>query len=162
MSFRCAVAMIQAPGFSGTPLSGQEASAEANASCIASSARSKEPETRIKLAMIRPDSCRKTDSAADRISTIQRSSLIGRHLGFRARRQAGQGANFDAAFASLAGGRNLLRPLDGFVQVLAIEDVIASQLFLGLGEGSVCDQRFTVLHSNGGRVSGGAQRLGPL
>jgi len=43
--------------------SGQEASAEANASCNASSAKSKEPERRIRVAMIRPYSSRKTCSS---------------------------------------------------------------------------------------------------
>src|SRR6516164_5141683 len=44
------------------PFSGHWANASANASCMASSARSNEPETLIRLAMIRPDSRRKTDS----------------------------------------------------------------------------------------------------
>src|SRR5258706_8070104 len=123
--------MTHAAGFSGVPLLGQEASAEANASCIASSARSKEPETRIKLAMIRPDSCRKTDSAADRMSAIQRASMTGDRLRFRARGKARQRANLDTAFASLARGRNLRRPLYSLVEILAIEDVIPGQLLLG-------------------------------
>jgi hypothetical protein len=54
------VVVIQAPGLSGTPRSGQTCMATMNASCTASSARSKSPRTRIREAVARPDSCRKT------------------------------------------------------------------------------------------------------
>src|SRR5713101_3469919 len=70
MIFRCATAVIHAAGFSGIPLSGQLERAEVNASCMASSAKSKEPESRIKVAMILPDSCRKIDSATALASAI--------------------------------------------------------------------------------------------
>ena len=84
------------------------------------------------------------------MSAIQRDCVAGYRLRSGARRQAGQGANLDAAFASFAGRRNLRRPLNGFVQVLAIDDVIAGKLLLGLGERPVSDQRFAVLRTNGG------------
>src|SRR5713101_6530619 len=96
------------------------------------------------------------------MSAIHSNSLAGVRLRLRAIRQARQGANLDAAFTSSARRRNLRRPLNGFVQVLAIEDVIPGKLLLCLRERSVCDQRFPVLHANGGRVCGGAQWLSTL
>jgi len=54
-----------APGLSGTPFAGQLATAVANASCIASSARSNDPLIRMSVARMRPDSWRKTESMVD-------------------------------------------------------------------------------------------------
>ena len=51
-----ATRVIQAPGFAGTPSAGQRSSATTNASCTASSAASKSPRTRIRVATARPDS----------------------------------------------------------------------------------------------------------
>src|SRR5215469_14757785 len=150
ISLRCAAVTIQAAGLSGTPLTGQEASAEANDSCMASSARSKEPEMRIRLEMIRPDSCRKTDSATERISCMLRAG-DGRGLGCRARAQPRHRPNFDTPSASLASGRDLGRPLDRFIEILAIDDVISSELLFGFGERPVHDQGLAVLHANRGR-----------
>jgi hypothetical protein len=71
ISRRCATAVIHAPGFSGTPRSGQLASAAANASCIASSAKSNDPEIRMSEAIIRPLSSRNTFSAMALASTAK-------------------------------------------------------------------------------------------
>ena len=62
-SLRWAVVVNHAPGFRGGPSRSQLTAAEANASCKDSSARSNEPEMRIKVAMIRPYSSRKTCSS---------------------------------------------------------------------------------------------------
>src|SRR4051794_432476 len=62
MSLRRAAAVIQAAGLSGIPCEDQSTRAEANASCNASSARSNDCETRIRLAIMRPLSRRKIDS----------------------------------------------------------------------------------------------------
>jgi hypothetical protein len=56
----------QARGFEGTPSRGQCSMAEANASCNASSARSKSPSTRIKVARTRRDSARYVASICSR------------------------------------------------------------------------------------------------
>jgi hypothetical protein len=53
-----AVEINQGRGLSGTPLAGQALKAAANASCIASSARSKSPSRRMSVARMRPDSAR--------------------------------------------------------------------------------------------------------
>src|SRR5438093_12437454 len=68
------MAVIHAAGFWGIPFSGQEVSAAEKASCMASSARSNDPEKRIKVARMRPDSCRKTRSAAAFASVFIRVS----------------------------------------------------------------------------------------
>src|SRR5271156_3172396 len=75
MSLRRAVAVIQAAGLGGIPSVRQLTTAAAKASCIASSARSKECETRIRPAIIRPDSERKTDSTVARWSSIHGRTL---------------------------------------------------------------------------------------
>ncbi len=49
---------IQAPGFAGTPFCGQRSAAIAKASWTASSARSKSPSARIRIATARPNSSR--------------------------------------------------------------------------------------------------------
>src|SRR5437660_5813062 len=160
MSLRWAAAMIQAAPFAGTPRVGQEARAAANASCMASSARSKEPEIRIKPARIRPDSCRNTASAAERMSTISSDGVIRRGLGFARRRYARQRSNLDAPRAALARRRNPRGPLDRLVQVPAIQNVITGELLLGFGERAVSDQCLAVFHAHGGRSGRRRKRLG--
>src|ERR1041385_6401821 len=66
--------MIPAAGVGGKPFSGQEESAEMKASCSASSAQSKEPERRMSVAMILPDSSRKTCSMVSPGSGTERES----------------------------------------------------------------------------------------
>src|SRR5580704_5607719 len=55
------------------------------------------------------------------------------------------GTNLDAAASALAFGRNLTSPVNRLVEVLAVEDVVAAQLFLGLGERAIKSDRFAVL-----------------
>jgi len=71
-SFRWATVVSHAPGFRGVPSLSQFVIAEVRASCNASSAKSKEPERRIKVAMIRPYSSRKTRSSVPLGSGMRR------------------------------------------------------------------------------------------
>jgi hypothetical protein len=57
-----AVRVIHAPGLSGIPSAGQRSRATAKASWTASSAKSKSPRTRMRVATALPDSCRKARS----------------------------------------------------------------------------------------------------
>jgi hypothetical protein len=59
-----AVVTIHAPGLRGTPSRGQRSSAVVNASCTASSASSKSPRTRMRIATACPHSSRKRASTA--------------------------------------------------------------------------------------------------
>ena len=59
-----AVVVSQAPGLAGSPSRGQRSAAIANASWVASSARSKSPRKPIRLARTRPHSSRKTCSSS--------------------------------------------------------------------------------------------------
>src|SRR5579871_5165907 len=149
MSLRCADAIIQAAAFSGTPFSCHAASADAKASCSASSARSNEPEIRIRQARIRPDASRNTASATERKSSIRRCGG-----------QSGQRPNLDAALTAFAGRGDLGGPLDGLVQILAVENVIPRKLLFGLGERAVADQRFSSGDAHRSGSGGGGQRLG--
>src|SRR5258706_375382 len=106
------------------PSLGQCASAEASASCIASSARSKEPETRISPAMTRPNSARKTDSTARSVSPIRSGERRDR-------------ADLDAPLGPAARRRDAPRPVDRLVQVRAFEEVVAPELLLRLRERAV-------------------------
>src|SRR5580658_3349070 len=115
MSLRRAVAVIQAAGLAGTPSACQFMTAAAKASCIASSARSKERETRMRPAMMRPDSWRKTDSTVARWSCIH-----GRTL-----REFANGPDLDTSRNTCAGSGYFGCPGQCFIKVLAVEDVVS-------------------------------------
>src|SRR5438477_6204780 len=123
---------------------------------MASSARSKEPEARMRPAMMIPDSCRKTDSMVARRSAIYAADKLCTRggLSFRA-----DGTHFHAALAASAVGRNLRRPFQRFVKIGAVENVIAGKLFLGLSERTVCHHCFPVLHPHRGGGTTGFERL---
>ena len=78
---------------------------------MASSARSNDPEIRMRLAMILPDSRWNSNSMAARISSMW------------ALAHAGQGTNLDTSFAAPAFCGNLGSPLDGLIQIFAFEKV---------------------------------------
>src|SRR6266404_9174350 len=115
---------------------------------MASSARSKECETRMRPAMIRPDSSRKTASAVARRSSMHCIGLA----------DLPDRPHFNVSRAAATGGRDLRRPLESFVEVLAIEDVISGELLFSLGEGAVSHEDLAVLHTHncggGGRLQG--------
>src|SRR5579864_7234465 len=67
MALNRAVEINHGRGLSGTPLVGHTLSAAAKASCIASSARSKSPSKRIRVARIRRESTRYRESSNSRI-----------------------------------------------------------------------------------------------
>src|ERR1700689_2757545 len=123
MSLRGAVAVIQAAGLVGIPSVRQLTTAAAKASCIASSARSKECDIRIRPAIIRPDSERKTDSTVARCSSIH--GRTGRKLA--------DGTDLDAASPTGTGSGYLGSPGESFVEILAVENVVAGELLFGLG-----------------------------
>jgi hypothetical protein len=54
-------------------------------------------------------------------------------------------ANLDTALTAFTAGGNLLRPLDGVIQVFAVEDVIAGELLFRLGERPIQEYRLTVI-----------------
>src|SRR6185437_2559778 len=113
-------------GLLGMPLVPQCPRAAAKASCIASSAKSKERETRIRLAIIRPDSRRKM------ASTVARSSSIcGRpaHLA--------NGTDFNTARFALTRRRDSCGPFQRFIQIFALENVVSRQLLLRFRERAV-------------------------
>src|SRR5690349_5624648 len=158
-SLRCATEVIHAPGFSGTPFAGQLATAVAKASCIASSARSNDPEMRIKVARMRPDSWRKTDSIVLPVSAIASGSALGQLQLFFHGRNGLQRAYFNATFQSAACRGDLCRPADGFVLVFYVQDVIPRQLLLGLCKRAVSGHMFVVFQADRLGRAGILQRL---
>ena len=106
---------------------------------------------RIKLATMRPDSWRKTASAA------ARAWMGGPAVTDFGR--SGDRADLDAALPSFASGRNSPGPLDGFIQIAALENVVARELLLGFGERAIESDRSAFFHTDGGRERGRFQPL---
>src|SRR5271157_731166 len=149
MSLRRAAAVIQAAGLSGTPLT-QCVSAAVNASCMASSARSNDPEILIRPAMIRPDSRRKMPSTVLRSSSIYAlaySEAFDSGAGFRI---SWMGRTSTHPLAPPARTGNPGRPLECFVKVFALQDVIPGELLLGFRKRPVGHHHLAVLHPDGG------------
>src|SRR5262245_61823570 len=103
-----AVVVIHPPGFGGTPCVGHCSAAIAKASATASSARSMSPRTRIRVAVQRPASRRKTSARS--------SATFG-------------GSNLDRP---LAGRRGLAGPFERGVEIGRFDDPEAAHLLLGL------------------------------
>src|SRR4029450_1488794 len=152
-----AVVTIQAPGLEGTPALGQRSSATRNASWAAASGRSKSPSTRMRVATARPDSCRKTCSTTTPASLCPAAANPPP-------RPLDLGGLHHLADVARAGGRagDLRGELDGLVQVLAVDQVVAAERLLGPGERPVGGERAAVLDPHGGGGGGRLQRLAGL
>src|SRR5437660_5848917 len=112
---------------------------------MVSSARSKDPEMRIKVARMRPDSWRKTDSIVLRNSSIANGSAL-RQLQFLFHGRNGlYRAHLNAALKSAAGRGNLCCPGNGFVLVFHVQDVVARKLLLGFRKRPVCGHIAAIL-----------------
>src|SRR5215469_13726473 len=83
-----------------------------------------------------------------------------RRLYHQVRRLFQQRTNLDASFGSLASSWNFLCPLDRFIQVFAVEDVVSRELLFGFGKWAVEDDGCAIALTNGGRGGRRAQRLG--
>src|SRR6266508_5191660 len=160
-----AAVVSQAAGFSGTPLSGQRSSACTKASCSASSARSKSPQARISDAMIRPYSRRKTCSTLSRAFGIGRAGRL-RPVRPRRRRRSELGCGsikfHDRPYlhrATTGKIRHLAGPGDRRIQIGRIDQIVAAELLLGLGEGAIDDDRAAIGESYGGRRRDRLERL---
>src|SRR5256885_6007819 len=124
---------------------------------MASSARSKEPETRMRPAIMIPDSCRKTDSMIARRSAIYTADKLrgGGEMSLCADR-----TYFHAALAASAGGGNLRCPFQRFVQIRTVENVVAGELFFGLSERPIGHHRIAVVQPHRCRRRARLQRFG--
>src|SRR4051794_28985289 len=179
------VEISQARGLAGTPSTGQRSTAAVNASCSASSARSKSPSRRIRVARTRRDSLRKRwsiESAVTHPDTVhhpggkgdpyQQWTACRSPLALMVRLLCGgacslfslgalfgevyQRPNLDRA----GSGRGDLRcNLDCIVQVLGLDQIKTAELLFGFGERPVGGRHFAAAHPNRGRCLGGLQRL---
>src|SRR5262249_29960784 len=140
---------------------------------MASSARSKEPARRMSVAMILPDSRRKTASTAPRTSSLRTSSLrtssipqartaLAHARSLRRRGQLLDLPDLDTAGRAATSRGQLRGPGNRFVNVLAIEDVIARQLFFRLGEGAIHHDGLAILLANSPCRVGGEQGIDTL
>src|SRR4051812_45914374 len=140
--------MSQAPGLSGTPDSGQRSSALTSASCARSSARPTSPTMRATRAITLADSMRQMASmarcVAEALITPLRGGLLRRQLGQRRRGLDVLGVvgqlvdlpDLDLELVALDVG-GPLRPLHGLVLVARLDDPVAADQLLGLGERAV-------------------------
>src|SRR5262245_31269347 len=147
---RRATVRSQATGLSGSPSRGHRSSATRTASCSASSAASKSRSMR----MSGPSTC----PAWARYRAASRSSGRGTSTRLRAevRRQVHHWANLD---------RTVLRTgdaagqLEGTVEVLAVDDVVAAEDLLGLRERPVGRRRPAAADPHGGGGLDALERL---
>src|SRR5436309_6808838 len=164
---RRAVVRSQAPGRSGVPSAGQRSSACANASWTTSSAVSMSRTIRSTDATTRPYSRRNTSAtrACTPSDLCPRSfDLTDRH-DTRRPQAAGDLTRRshlpdrphldEAALAE----RDLLRPLDGFLLCVALDQVEATQRLLRLGEGAVHDLAMPGLDADAAGVAVWTQAL---
>src|SRR6185503_20207920 len=117
-----AVVISHARALVGMPSRGHRSAAMANASCAASSARSKSPRKPIRVARTRPHSSRKTCSSV-------LTPWLPIHL---------RGTDLDGA--TIAGGRDAGGHLDGRVEVVRLEDEQAADGLLHPDERAVRGQ----------------------
>ena len=147
-----ATVVSHAPGRRGTPSRGQRRSASANASCAHSSARSQSPVRLIRVATI----------AAPLLAERRRRPRVVRPASLRPRTVAPRSIPY-------AGDRVLGGHLDRLVEVGALEDVVAGDVLLGLGERAVGEHDLAVADADGRRVGrstatgcpAGARRVRP-
>src|SRR5438876_4165144 len=127
----------QARGLEGGP-SGQRASAMANASCRASSARSKSPTRRISVASTRPASLRKMVSTSLGVMAYATPRSV----------VDPDRPDFDRA---VPGARNPCRDRQCRIEILGLDQVIAAKLLVGLRERPVGGEGLAVAHPHRGR-----------
>ena len=133
-----AVVVIQAPGFAGRPSRGQRSMATRNASWTASSARSKSPVSRMRVATARPDSSRNRRSTTARASAAALADGLGRlALHRRTRRSGGPRSRRSSP-------RDAGRSVDRLVEVGRLDQVEPTERLLRLGVRAVRRQRLAV------------------
>src|SRR4051794_38134803 len=185
MALNRPVEISQARGLAGTPSTGQRSTAAVKASCSASSASSKSPSSRIRVARTRRDSLRKRwsiESAVTQSRTVHHPD----HKGDACQRQlacvtlrplgawllcccAGSLFSLGTLLGEVdqrtdlngagAGGGDLGRDLDGVVQVPGLDHVKTPELLLGFGERTVGGRHLAVTDPYRGGRLGRLQRL---
>src|SRR6266487_5828520 len=163
MALLRAVVVIQAPGFGGTPSAGQRSQATRNASATASSARSKSPSRRMRVATALPDSSRKTCWTLSPTSAATLATAPPRFVPLAwISAHVGELHDRPHLYGTAVGAGDPGRGGDCFVEVPAVHDVEAAELLLGLGEGPVGGERLAAAHLHRGGGAGWLQRLAGL
>src|SRR5215217_9758947 len=152
MAWWRAVVVIQPPGLGGTPSPGHLRRATAKASWTASSARSRSPKTPIRAASDRPDSSRKIRPTSSP-SSLTAASPSPTPSGLEARERPNLDRRPD-------GPGDPRRPAKRGIQVLGLDDVEATEVFLGLHEGAVGGHHLAVCHPHHGSGVGVVQAAG--
>src|SRR5262249_17778426 len=75
-------------------------------------------------------------------------------------RDGNDGTNFHAATAALAGRGDFRSPGNSFVQILAVQNIVTSELLLGFGKRAVTEERLVVANPDSRGGSGGLKWLG--
>src|SRR5665213_3292776 len=140
----------QARGLDGGGASGQRSSATANASCNASSARSKSPTRRINVASALPASPRNVFSISPGVMcrSVMGPSIINPDR-----------PDLDRA---IPGAGNLRGNRQRLVEILGLDQIIAAELLAGFRKRTVGGQRLAVAYPHGGRGRDRLQSVGAL
>src|ERR1700759_3998183 len=133
---------------------GHCARATAKASCIASSANSKSPTRRIRVANTRPASARNTASMRPLFIGKHALAIPGSILAHRPDRPY-----FDGAVACTGALRSDCARL---IKILGLNQIVATELFAGLGKRAVRGHGLAVADPNGRRGRNRAQALASL
>src|SRR5437899_815379 len=126
------------------PCAGQASAACTQASANASSATSRSRKRAASAATIRPPACRATRSSA--LSLMELLSWL--------RRRHHDRPDLDRP---VLGERHLLGDRNRGVQIRRLDEIVAAELLLGLGEGAIMDRLFAVGGAHGGGEGGALQ-----
>src|ERR1700722_19642935 len=164
----------------GGSAAGQRSSATAKASCSASSARSKSPTRRIRVASARPASSRNIFSISVGVMECRLGNTVipgwsegpdpeSRDSGFASSMRPGMTAspsiiNPDRPDLDRteARARNLCGDGQGCVEILGLDQIVAAELLAGFRERAIGGQRLAVTDAHGGRGGGRLQPVAGL
>src|SRR5215470_18098264 len=155
-----AVETSHAAGLAGLPVAGHCSTATAYASCSASSATSKSPSRRMRVARMRPWSARKVSSMRMVALGAQATPASERaHLDLL-RRPGPHRPHLDG----VTGPQQRMPPDDGerLVEVLHVHDAEAAELLLRLREGAVRSLHAALHQPHGGRGAARLERVAGL
>src|SRR5215470_2768663 len=155
-----AVETSQAAGFAGLPVAGHCSTATAYASCSASSATSKSPSRRMRVARMRPWSARNVSSMR-MIALGAQATPPSKHAHLDLLRRPGP---HRPHLDGVTGPQQWMPADDGqsLVEVLHVHDAVAAELLLRLREGAVRSHHAALHQPHGGRGAARLERIAGL
>src|SRR5262249_34392911 len=160
MALGRAVETSQAAGFAGLPVAGHCSTATAYASCSASSATSKSPSRRMRVARMRPWSARNVSSMR-MVALGAQATPPSKHAHLDLLRRPGP---HRPHLDGVPGPQQRMAADDGegLVEVLHVHDAVAAELLLRLHEGAVRSYHAALHQPYGSRGAAGLERTAGL